>query len=439
MEAGSNQAGTGADYRYFVSRIVPLVPGLTRTVKSRVGDADAASDIVQDALLSAWRERSSFAGVRNPGAWMTRIAQRRVADYYRNKERRPEVPIDPTEFFEHIADDRTYDLFETPLPQLEYGLNRLKYSERALLFFFYEWGYSIKLLAEIYQCSQGLIRTRLSLARSNLKRFCVMQREFQDRELGSDGSYTKRKAVPQIGQGVRSVGSIAARVRGFTYDANRELELYLPQSPARAPWPTVVFAMGIPDEVSKAWIGVTLNNLESFISWGEALAYAGIASITYQTAEPVRDIEKVLLFLHRNGDSIGVDTNRIGLWACSGNAATALDEVEKHCLRRMPPLSFLMLYYPVLTAVEAVRPVSPEQHGVPVMVVRAGSDHPAIDRRVGEFIDQFRAAGGQIEEINYGTGIHAFDAFDVGEECTKVIRRSIDYMKRRFGLETNRG
>ena len=73
--------GPQADYRDFVSRVIPFVPDLTKSVRKRVGDEEAASDIVQDALLSAWRGRDSLSSVRNPRAWMMTIARRRVARF----------------------------------------------------------------------------------------------------------------------------------------------------------------------------------------------------------------------------------------------------------------------------------------------------------------------------------------------------------------------
>ena len=421
-------------YRDFVSRIMPFVPELTGAVRKRVGDVDAVSDIVQDALLSAWRARESLAGVRNPHAWMMTIAKRRVADYYRKKERHPEVLIDPAELLEHIADDRTYDLSRTPMPQLKRGINELQHSLKAHLFFFYLWGYNIKLLAEIYQCNEGLIRTRLSIARSTLKRICVVQQGFQEREMIGGGFYTKHKAVPEIGRSIRRAGTAKARIRTAVYDGSQELEIYLPPDQDGGSWPAVIFVMGIPDEVSRTWFGTTLNNLESHISWGETLAYHGIAMITYRTKEPGRDIENVFSYLHKFGGSIGIDTARMALWACSGNAGVALDALEKDFASRTGPLRFLMLYYPVLIPGEAIRPVSLARQGVPVMVVRVGEGDPAIDRKVGEFIEKYEAAGGEITSIVHGTGIHAFDAFDHGEASTEVVRRSIQYMKVRFDL-----
>ena len=95
MKMGSKREfESPAGYQDFISQIMPFVPDLTKAVRKRVGDGDAVSDIVQDALLSAWRGRKSLSSVRNPRGWMMTITRRRIADYYRKKERRPEAALD---------------------------------------------------------------------------------------------------------------------------------------------------------------------------------------------------------------------------------------------------------------------------------------------------------------------------------------------------------
>jgi len=56
-------------------------------------DVDA-EDVVQDALLSAWRSLASFEGT-SFRAWIFRIATNRALDRLRAKKRRPELPLDP--------------------------------------------------------------------------------------------------------------------------------------------------------------------------------------------------------------------------------------------------------------------------------------------------------------------------------------------------------
>ncbi len=55
---------------------------------------DDAEDVVQDALLSAWKSMASFEGT-SFRAWVFRIVTNRALDRLRSRKRRPELPLDP--------------------------------------------------------------------------------------------------------------------------------------------------------------------------------------------------------------------------------------------------------------------------------------------------------------------------------------------------------
>ena len=65
-------------------------------------NATDAEDVVQDALLSAWKSLSSFEG-SSFRAWIFRIATNRALDRLRARKRRPELPLDPPEDDEEVG------------------------------------------------------------------------------------------------------------------------------------------------------------------------------------------------------------------------------------------------------------------------------------------------------------------------------------------------
>jgi RNA polymerase sigma-70 factor, ECF subfamily len=67
---------------------------LYRHVLRMLANEGDAEDVVQDALLSAWRSLSSFEG-DSFRAWIFRIATNRALDRLRSRKRRPELPLDP--------------------------------------------------------------------------------------------------------------------------------------------------------------------------------------------------------------------------------------------------------------------------------------------------------------------------------------------------------
>ena len=70
-------------------------------------------------------------------------------------------------------------------------------------------------------------------------------------------------------------------------------------------------------------MGCRLKEMGSYISWAGLTTTSGLVAITYTNAEPASDAHKVLDYV-ANAAALGIDENRIGLWACSGNVPTAL-------------------------------------------------------------------------------------------------------------------
>jgi RNA polymerase sigma-70 factor, ECF subfamily len=61
---------------------------------ARMLGPDDAEDVVQDALLSAWKSMGSFEGT-SFRAWVFRIVTNRALDRLRSRKRHPELPLDP--------------------------------------------------------------------------------------------------------------------------------------------------------------------------------------------------------------------------------------------------------------------------------------------------------------------------------------------------------
>jgi hypothetical protein len=98
-----------------------------------------------------------------------------------------------------------------------------------------------------------------------------------------------------------------------------------PDSKSEAMIPAVIFVSGYPDPGVQKRIGCKGKEMESYISWGQLTAASGLVAITYTTGkEPAPDIHALLQYVRQNAAVLGIDENRIGLWACSGNVPNAL-------------------------------------------------------------------------------------------------------------------
>lgn len=82
------------DARAFEDLARGVEAGLYRHVLRIVATTSDAEDVVQDALLSAWRSLSAFQG-GSFRAWVFRIATNRAIDVIRARRRRGELPLEP--------------------------------------------------------------------------------------------------------------------------------------------------------------------------------------------------------------------------------------------------------------------------------------------------------------------------------------------------------
>jgi RNA polymerase sigma-70 factor (ECF subfamily) len=81
------------DARAFERLALEIERPLYRHAARMLGQDDAA-DVVQDALLSAWKSMGTFEGT-SFRAWVFRIVTNRALDKLRSRRRHPELPLDP--------------------------------------------------------------------------------------------------------------------------------------------------------------------------------------------------------------------------------------------------------------------------------------------------------------------------------------------------------
>ncbi|HEV8468001.1 MAG TPA: sigma-70 family RNA polymerase sigma factor [Candidatus Limnocylindria bacterium] len=146
---------------------------LYRHALRMVGQVDA-EDVVQDALLSAWRSLSSFEG-SSFRAWIFRIATNRALDRLRARRRHPEVPLDPPT---EEDNDRSWAEPAAPGPDLaeiagdrealvivEQILATLPVEQRAALLLRDVEGFAYEEIATITTVEIGTVKSRIHRGR----------------------------------------------------------------------------------------------------------------------------------------------------------------------------------------------------------------------------------------------------------------------------------
>jgi acetyl esterase/lipase len=247
-------------------------------------------------------------------------------------------------------------------------------------------------------------------------------------------------------------------LRDIEYEAGGgdalKMDIYRPPgSGGDARAPAVVIVAGFPDEGFEAKVGCKFKEMGSSVSWARLLAASGVAAITYTNREPARDVHALLHHVRRNADALGVDADRLGLWASSGNVPVALSVLMRAGGGR---LKCAVLCYGYTLDAGGARDVEDAARRwgfanpcagssaadlparTPLFLVRAGRDEmPGLNEALDRFAAEALALNLPLTLVNHAEAPHAFDLFDEGETTREVIRRALAFV--RSNLSAGRG
>lgn len=219
------------------------------------------------------------------------------------------------------------------------------------------------------------------------------------------------------------------------------MDLYYPPdtTPGR-PLPAVVFVLGFSDIGTKQFLGCVAKEMGSYVSWARLAAASGIVAITYTNREPEADAHALLHHVQSNGASLGIDVDRIAIWACSGHGPMALSLLMHQDLSR---LTCAVLCYGYTLDVDgsagvaeaaaawrfvnasAGKSVDDLPPDVPLFIARAGRDQFAgLNAALDRFLAKAVTRNLPVTFVNHPEGPHAFD-LDHDSETTRDIIRSI--------------
>ena len=144
----------------FATWVEPHLAAMARLAARLAPSADR-DDVVQEALVQAWRKRHQFSAERGtPRAWLLSIAADRAR---KARQRRPTdvVAADITAIAAPVH-DRDIDL--------ERAVDRLSGRQRLAVDCFYFVGLSVAETAAVMRCSEGTVKSTLSDARDRLRK-----------------------------------------------------------------------------------------------------------------------------------------------------------------------------------------------------------------------------------------------------------------------------
>ncbi|MCI4677845.1 sigma-70 family RNA polymerase sigma factor [Rhodoblastus acidophilus] len=147
------------------SKLLAELPSLRAFALSLAGSSDGADDLVQDTLMKAWANASSFAEGTNMRAWLFTIMRNTFFSKYR-KSRREVQDVDGEAAARLVA--MPDQLAHLDLADFRARLERLPADQREALILIGASGFSYEEAAEICGCAVGTIKSRVNRARRRL-------------------------------------------------------------------------------------------------------------------------------------------------------------------------------------------------------------------------------------------------------------------------------
>lgn len=143
----------------------PLFAFLVKTLRDR----EAAADVLNDTMLDVWRQAGRFEGKSSVATWIYAIAHHKAISWLR---RRREVELNE-EAAAEIADEAP--LADARMAEADVAtaiarlMERLSVDHRVVLQLAYFQEFSVSQIAEILDCPENTVKTRMFYARQRLK------------------------------------------------------------------------------------------------------------------------------------------------------------------------------------------------------------------------------------------------------------------------------
>ncbi|HET9712453.1 MAG TPA: alpha/beta hydrolase [Pyrinomonadaceae bacterium] len=228
-----------------------------------------------------------------------------------------------------------------------------------------------------------------------------------------------------------------------------ELKMDVYSPPGKRLRPVVIFIHGgrIPRNLL-----TTPKDWGAYVSLGQLVAASGFVGVTFNhrfytwesLADSQSDVMDLISYIRDNAESLGVDKERIILWALSAGGIFLSQPLQQ----AHPYIRSIVAYYPELdlqnqrkaapasVTDETLRQFSPVHHlgnkekSVPPMfIARAGLDDAELNAGIDRFVQLALSRNLTVDVVNHATGHHAFDIEDNNDRSREIIKQTIEFIK----------
>ncbi|QSQ18712.1 dienelactone hydrolase family protein [Pyxidicoccus parkwayensis] len=236
--------------------------------------------------------------------------------------------------------------------------------------------------------------------------------------------------------------------RGLTYTSagGREykLDLYIPDVASRmpVPAPVIVLVHGLLPPA----VAAQVRDMRPFSNQARWLAAHGYVVAVPELGSPItgpaqeqwftdvpalqKRVEATLAFLRREAATYRLDADHMGLLVMSGGGLWGVTPA----LQKQPPpgLRCVAAWYPMLDAPGQPKGTLPREalaavdakKALPLLVVRAGRDSPALNTALDAFVKDAKGKGASLTLVELPEAHHAFDLVDDVESSRDAMRQT---------------
>jgi acetyl esterase/lipase len=169
-------------------------------------------------------------------------------------------------------------------------------------------------------------------------------------------------------------------------------------------------------------------------SWAMQIAArsgAAVAAIGWDGDKQLTDqIDAAYAKLRARADEYGIDASRPCILTFSAGVASVLPYALGD--NAISPRCLVGLYG---DWEPAMRALSGDARGLPVLVVRAGRDEVVPDTSAPAFVAAAEKAGVKVEVLRHPAGLHVFEVRNPGETTTHIVSQTLDFLRTHAGAQ----
>lgn len=214
-------------------------------------------------------------------------------------------------------------------------------------------------------------------------------------------------------------------VANVTYKDDLSMDLYYPPDfDFGQPLPVVLFVHGVRD------MSRTLKETGWYVSWGQLVAASGMVGVNYDVSDPLENIVDVLHYLQASAPTLGIDPQRICLWASSGNPPPAILAMTRQNESYHAGLRCAVIYYGSVMKLNGEFPSD-----FSILAVRGGKDYAGFSDHITDLTDWAQEQDVAVTLIDYPEGTHSFDVTMDTPRTREIIQQTLTFMQEQLQVD----